>query len=357
MNTLHFDARFIRTDRHDGISRFSAELAKALHGKVHLVAIIHDLRQLDFLPKGIEYIVLNNPQAPVELFIARKLNKVGATHVFSPMQVMGSWGRKYKLVLTLHDLIYYRHRKPPQDLNLLVRIIWRLYHLSYQPQRWLLNRADAVATVSRATKMLIAKHHLTKREVVVVYNAPEKITDPPIREKAESRNLLYIGSFMPYKNVETLIRGAGLLPGFSLHLLSKISEEQRSLYQKLAHQAGANLVFHNGVTDEEYKDLLVNSFALVSASKDEGFGIPLVEAMQLGTPVIVSELEIFKEVAGSAGTFFDPDSPESFSKAVLSLDEQKAWLEKSKLSLGQAKEFDWSKSADALLDQFDRLER
>ena len=357
MKTLHFDARFIRIDRHDGISRFSAELAKALFGKVHLVAIIHDLRQLDFLPAGIEYVVLNNPQAPNELLIARKLNRIGATHLFSPMQVMGSWGRKYKLVLTLHDLIYYRHRKPPQDLNLLVRIIWRLYHLSYQPQRWLLNRADAIATVSRATKMLIAKHHLTKREVVVVYNAPEKITDPPIREKAASKNLLYIGSFMPYKNVETLIRGVGLLPGFSLHLLSKISEHQRCIYEKLAHQADISLVFHNGVSDEEYKDLLETSFALVSASKDEGFGIPLVEAMQLGTPVVVSKLEIFHEVAGSAGTFFDPDSAESFAKAVLALDEPKAWSNKSKLSLSQAKEFDWNKSADALLEQFDRLDR
>jgi glycosyltransferase involved in cell wall biosynthesis len=203
--------------------------------------------------------------------------------------------------------------------------------------------------------MLIAKHHLTNREVVVVYNAPEKITDPADREKAQSKNLIYIGSFMPYKNVETLIRGSGLLPGFTLHLLSRISETQRSSYEILARQVGANLVFHNGVTDEEYKDLLVNGFALVSASKDEGFGIPLVEAMQLGTPVVVSELEIFNEVAGSAGSFFDPDSPESFSKAVMSLDNQKAWSDKSKLSLNQAKEFDWSKSADALLEQFDRL--
>jgi glycosyltransferase involved in cell wall biosynthesis len=146
-----------------------------------------------------------------------------------------------------------------------------------------------------------------------------------------------------------------LLPGFTLHLLSRISETQRSSYEILARQVGANLVFHNGVTDEEYKDLLVNGFALVSASKDEGFGIPLVEAMQLGTPVVVSELEIFNEVAGSAGSFFDPDSPESFSKAVMSLDNQKAWSDKSKLSLNQAKEFDWSKSADALLEQFDRL--
>ena len=356
MKTLHFDARFIRIDRHDGISRFSAELVKALASQVRVVAIIHDLRQLDSLPTGIEYMVLNDPQSPKEFFIARKLNALGATHVFSPMQLMGSVGRKYKLILTLHDLIYYRHRKPPQDLNLLVRIIWRLYHLSYQPQRWLLNRADAVATVSRTTKMLMEEHHLTRKPIAVVYNAPERLAEPVSRHPVATKNILYIGSFMPYKNVETLIKGAGLVPEYTLHLLSKISDERRNSLQRIANQSNATLVFHNGVSDDEYKKLLLSSFALVSASKDEGFGIPLVEAMQLGTPVVVSQLEIFTEVAGPAGTYFDPDSPQSFAKALSSLEQESTWREKSQLALKQANEFDWNKSADALLSQFEELD-
>jgi len=355
MRTLHFDARFIRIDGHDGISRFSSELAKALAKRVHLVAIIYDLRQLEFLPESIDYVVVNNPQSPTELFIASKLNRLGATQVFSPMQLMGSVGRKYKLILTLHDLIYYRHRKPPQELNLLVSIIWRLYHLSYQPQRWLLNRADAVATVSRTTKLLMEKHHLTSKPIAVVYNAPDKVVAASAPQP-ETKNLIYIGSFMPYKNVETLVRGVGLLPGYTLHLLSKISSERKNVLEKLAKQVEASVVFHNGVTDDQYRNLLLTAFALVSASKDEGFGIPLVEAMQLGIPVVVSDLDIFNEVAGNAGTFFNPDRPKSFAAAVSQLQDQQHWKVKSELSIAQAGMFSWDKSAEALLSQFEELE-
>ncbi len=356
METLHFDARFIRIDRHDGISRFSAELYKALAGRVRVVAIIHDLRQLDSLPAGCEYLVLNNPQSITEFFIARKLNRIGATHVFSPMQLMGSFGRKYRLILTLHDLIYYRHRKPPQDLNLLIRGLWRLYHLSYQPQRWLLNRADAIATVSKTTKGLIHEHKLTKKPVTVLYNAPDKISVVQPRLFPETKDLLYIGSFMPYKNVEILVRGTALLPSYRLHLLSKITSSRKSQLEALAQNTGAELVFHEGVSDQKYKELLSSAFALVSASKDEGFGIPLVEAMQLGTPVIVSKLDIFAEVAGNSGTYFNPESSESFAEAVKILEDQSNWLTNSKNSMTQANQFDWNKSADALLQQFDQLD-
>jgi glycosyltransferase involved in cell wall biosynthesis len=356
MKTLHFDARFIRIDRPDGISRFSAELFKALADKVKVVAIVHDLRQLDSLPKDVDYVVLNNPQSITEFFVAKKLNRLGATHVFSPMQVMGSFGRKYKLILTLHDLIYYRHRKPPQDLNLLIRGVWRIYHLSYQPQRWLLNRADAIATVSKTTMQLIREHRLTTRPVVVVYNAPDKHTVVEPRAFPATKDLIYIGSFMPYKNVETLLNGTKLLPGYRLHFLSKISSSRKAQLQALAKSLGVDLVLHEGVSDQEYKDLLSSSFALVSASKDEGFGIPLVEAMQLGTPVVVSNLDIFSEVAASAGTYFNPDSPEEFAKAVKSLENQASWLAASKNSITQANLFDWNKSADALLAQFAELD-
>jgi glycosyltransferase involved in cell wall biosynthesis len=355
MDVLHFDARFIRLDHHDGISRFSVELIKALNSRVKVVAIIYDLHQLEQLPEGIEFLVLNNPQSNSEFLIARKLNKVNATHVFSPMQVMGTSGRKYKLVLTLHDLIYYRHRKPPQDLSYPLQLLWRIYHLSYFPQRLLLNRADAVATVSKTTKELMQSNRLTKRNIGVIYNAPPALPPQSQRTFPTSRKILYIGSFMPYKNVETLIRGVGLATEFELHLLSKIEPKRKEELQQLAKSTGANVVFHGGVSDLEYQSLLNEAFALVTASRDEGFGIPLVEAMQVGTPVVVSDLAIFREVAGDAGNFFPVDSPEEFAECLSSLLNPDQWTQTSKQSITQASSFSWDESAESLLRLFSQI--
>ena len=350
MTKFFFDARFIRIDRHDGISRFSAEIFAAVSRLTDVTAIIYDERQLQHLPADTKFVQLSHPEAMKEFLIARKLNQLGATHVFSPMQVMGSWQRKYRLVLTVHDLIYYSHRTPPQDLNPLLQLTWRLYHLTYWPQRFLLNRADAIATVSKTSKSTIAKHRLTKREVAVIYNAASFEAATSQRQYSDAKKkLIYVGSFMPYKNVETLIKAAGQLPDFELHLLSKITDARCAQLLHLAESVGATVAFAGGVPDEQYQDALDSAFALVSASKDEGFGIPLVEAMLRGTPVIASDIEIFREIGGQAASYFDPNSSESLAAAVRAIDLAEAWQAASERSKSQAEKFNWSSSAKALL--------
>jgi glycosyltransferase involved in cell wall biosynthesis len=355
--TIFFDARYIRVDHHDGISRFSAGLATALAAKAKVIALISDPRQLESLPTGIDFRLIHAPTSALEPFTALKLNRLGAEIVFSPMQTIGSFGRKFKLVLTLHDLIYYRHPTPPPSMSLPVRIGWRIFHLSYGPQRRLLNAADAVATVSQTTADLIAEHHLTKRPVKVVYNAAGSHAldgtqrTLPVGEK----NLVYMGSFMGYKNVETLIGGLGLLPECKLHLLSRITPKRKAELTKLAAENAERVVFHNGVTDEEYSHLLANAFALVSASFDEGFGIPLAEAMSHGTPVVVSDMPIFHEIADGAGTYFSAADAEGFAASIRSIESEAEWLAKSRAGLAQVQRFNWDKSADALLEVLEQI--
>ncbi|NYG17684.1 glycosyltransferase involved in cell wall biosynthesis [Arthrobacter psychrochitiniphilus] len=341
------DARFTRMDHHDGISRYGASLMAAVAPFADVTMLIHDERQLALLP-DLPWVKISSPLSPRELFVARQVNKLGADLVFCPMQTMGSWGRKYPLVLTLHDLIYYEHPAPPGFLPAPVRVLWRLYHKAYWPQRMLLNRANVVATISKTTLALMRKHQLTKRPIRIIGNAPQGERTPRDPAVVPEKSLAYMGSFMPYKNVETLIRGMAELPDFTLNLLSRITPERRAELVKLI-PAGATVVFHNGVSDAEYDELLLRTTALVTLSKAEGYGLPLVEAMALGTPVIVADTPIFREVGGEAARYVPADSPTEFAQAVRALDAPGIWAACSTASVAQAGTFSWDASARELI--------
>lgn len=342
-----FDCRYVSLDRHDGISRYTAGLVTEL-GRLHpLTMLISDHRQLRLLP-ALPWQLVSAPTSAREPFVARTVNKLRPDVVFSPMQTMGSWGRRYRLFLTVHDLIYYRNRTPPRNLPAPIRLLWRVYHLSWWPQRMLLNRADGVITVSETTKALIAAHRLTRRPVTVIHNAADAVPAGPVhRDGPETGRLVYMGSFMPYKNVDTLVRAVALLPEHELHLMSGVSAAERARLGALAPPA--RLVFHNGVSDDEYVAVLRSATALVTASLDEGFGIPLVESMNLGIPVVVSDIPIFREIGGEAALFFDPASPEALADAVRRLGAPGEWADRSERSVGQAARFNWRDSADRLL--------
>lgn len=344
-----FDCRYTRIGRHDGISRYTAGLVTAL-AKLHPVTmLISDHRQLDLLP-DLPWEIIPAPTSVGEPWVARTVNRLTPDVVFTPMQTMGGFGRKYRLVLTVHDLIYYRHPTPPRDLPAFVRGLWRLYHLAWWPQRLLLNRSDAVVTVSETTKGLIAEHRLTKRPVHVVPNAadmPELAPGRAERTAAESRSLVYMGSFMPYKNVDTLVRAAALLPDYTLHLMSRVTDAERRRLTELA--PGARIVFHDGASDEDYAETLAAATALVTASHDEGFGIPLVESMTLGTPVVVSDIPIFREIGGEAALYFDADAPEQLAARIRHLEDDGVWAARSAAARAQAARYTWDASAERLL--------
>ena len=345
---FYIDARWVRTDYHDGISRYTAGLLQGMQEAGHdFIALIYDDAQLTMLPQGIRYEKVHHPISWRELFLARTLNARGADVVFSPLQVMGFWGRRYKLILTLQDIIYYKHPKPPTNLAWYVRLVWRLFHMARWPQRVLLDRSDHVVTVSHTSKKFIEQYRLTTKNITVVYNAPTE-SDTPDHAVRPTKNLVYMGSFMPYKNVETLIDGMHMLdPSYTLHLLSKITpERQRELLSRTTETG--RIVFHNGVSDEEYRKLLAASHCLVTATKEEGFGLPLTEAQQLGVPVVCSDLDVLREVAGEGALYFDPDSPAMLAEKVRQLEDETMRRRLIAEGVRHAAQFRWVRSADAL---------
>lgn len=355
------DCRYVRIDHHDGISRYTAGVVEALAHHLDLqrhpvTMLISDERQLKLLPE-LPWALASGPTSAREPLVALQVNRLEPDVVFTPMQTMGTFGRKYKLVKTLHDLIYYRNRTPPRDLPQFVRVLWRLYHLAWWPQRLLLNRADAVATVSATTRDLMREHRLTSKPIVIVGNAPDAPpADAPAHRAAplaQPHELLYMGSFMPYKNVETLARAMHELPGYRLHLLSRMPAAAR---ERLVALAPANtLVIHDGTSEEDYLALLETATALVTTSLDEGFGLPLVEAMALGTPVVVSDIPIFREIGGAAALYAPATDAGAVASAIRSLEDPAEWIARSEASRAQAREFSWDRSAAALLETLEGL--
>lgn len=348
-----FDARWTVVDFHErnnalyvGMSNYALGLLHAL-AKLHPVtALICDKRQLAVLPKGIPYILVNRPASFRELWLPLRLNKLGADVVFCPVKGMASAGKRYMLILTIHDLIPHHYHTIPERLTFAERCLWRLFHHGYGLQRWLLNRADYVVTVSQTSKDDLLRHRLTTKPIGVVPNAPHSVvTSIPAHP---GKDLLFVGAFSSYKNVELLIKAMPLLPNHRLVLASYITPQRRAELEALVADK-KQVVFLGGFEQKAYNHLLAESFALVSASKAEGFGLPLIEAMARDVPVICSDTPIFHEVAGKTGVYFDPDSPEAFAKAVHTLEDGAVRRRHIIEGNQQAKKFSWDSSAQTLL--------
>ncbi len=266
--------------------------------------------------------------------------------VFSPMQTMGATGRRYKLVLTVHDMVFYRITSIPAGYSWYVRAIWRAFYLTYWPQRAVLARADAVVTGSYNCEREMIEARLTRRPLTVIRPGVND-SGLPQRDRPGSKTLVYMGTFQPNKNVETLARGMHHLPGYTLRLLSRISQDDRERMTKLA--PAGSIRFDDGVTDEQYLDALEDATAMVTACWDEGFGIPLIEGEAAGVPLVLSDIPLFHEVGGDAAVYFEHSDPAAFAVAVLSLEAPGEWRRRSQASRARSADFSWDESARRLL--------
>ncbi len=248
------------------------------------------------------------------------------------------------LVAMVHDLIHITN-PPRPGTSLYMKGVLAL----------LRRKARYIVTPSRHTKVQLQTLHGFEPQRVLTYaNGPGLGGTKPMRTQAvesfPEKFLLAVGLWKPHKNWDFLIGRLGKLTRagkISVPLVvAGMEQDSQRFARELARQSGLEVFFAPQLTDGEIVRLYEKATALVFPSLAEGFGFPVIEAMSRGTPVLIPDLPPMTDIAGGAALRFDPDSAESFDKAVPALLNDRELRQKmGDAGRRRATEFSWARYA------------
>ena len=335
-------AVFVTTAEGSGIDRYSQEIGKRLG-----VPTVISRRYL-------------TPQTSADLL--RKLED-GDGIVHFPSQHFARFGLSLDrpFVVTVHDLARlcfpFAAETPEEKLGL------KLDTLGIQ-------RAEHLIAVSECTKTDLMDYlDVPSHKVSVIHNGIERRVFHPVEAKPfDFPYLLYVGTERPRKNLRTLLE--------ALAALKETAEGSRDLRLVKVGSAGrteefreatvaeidrlgldGDVVFTEDATDDELAAYYSGAEALILPSLYEGFGLPLVEAMACGCPVIAANGSALPEVAGDAALFFEPRDPAGLTRRIRELLTSPSLSDEMTCrGLARAERFSWDRAADETLQVYRSIE-
>ncbi|MDR1512641.1 MAG: glycosyltransferase family 4 protein [Propionibacteriaceae bacterium] len=250
-----------------------------------------------------------------ELFsVARAARRLKADLVHCPA-TLGPRRTTMPVVVTIHDMHYWSH---PEFMTT---------PLYTAPVKWM------EVQVARNAARIVTDSEVSRQEIVKYLKFPPDRIDvawlagePPDEAAAASRDrrpdlILASGNRRPHKNYVSLVRALPLIePARRPHLVVTGSTGDDPLRPVVAELGLREWVELKGwVSDSELADLYATATALAVPSLQEGFGLPLIDAMMAGLPLIASDIPIFHEVAGDAAHYFDPLDHQSIADAMVAV--------------------------------------
>ncbi|MFZ5516350.1 MAG: glycosyltransferase family 4 protein [Candidatus Zhuqueibacterota bacterium] len=275
---------------------------------------------------------------------------------------------RYKTIVTIHDLTYVLHRN----------LYKRFYHAKKLYTRlniyWGLKQAEKVIVVSKSTKEDLVKYFQTpEHKIEVIYEAMNhhflKNGSAKNEIRVDSQDLfqnnnyfLYVGERRPHKNLVRMIEAFALFkeqsPGNFKFLIGGKDYNHYDEPEKKVNELGlsGDVNFIGYIPDEKLKPLYSKATCFMFASIYEGFGIPILEAMSCGTPVITSNISSMPEIADNAAIKVNPYDVDEIANAMLAVvrDEniRSDYVERGK---ARAREFSWEKAAKQTLALYEKM--
>ncbi len=252
-----------------------------------------------------------------------------------------------KRIVTIHDVYHLAFR---HILSLPQRIYAKLMI------NQAVKRSDIVLTDSEFSRQEIIKYTETSKDIKVVYIGIELqwYKKQPLSLSERDNYILYVGNVKPHKNLVRALKAFSLLEEKSLKF--KIVGKKEGFItadrkvDEIAKKLGTRVEFTGYVSDDKLKQLYRKAKLFLFPSLYEGFGLPPLEAMACGAPVVVSNIASLPEVCGDAAYYVNPYDVKDIAKGIeIVLKDEELQKELIHKGLERAKLFSWEKSAKKLV--------
>ena len=251
-----------------------------------------------------------------------------------------------KKIMVVHDLSFHHF---PQYFSLQTRLWYKILN----PKREL-KKSDHLIAVSEFTKKdLIRTYNILETKITTIHEGiDEKLTaNIPLQELQKKYNLpkdyfLFLATIEPRKNIKNLLQAFTHFnqTNSKVHLVLA-GKTNPKIFATVPKQQRKNIHFIGFVEEQDKASLYTNAKAFIYPSLFEGFGLPLLEAMKVGTPVITSNISSMPEVVGDAALLIDPQEPATITAAMEKvLDPSTTKKLQSKMK-DQIKKYSWEKAA------------
>jgi len=360
------NTRLLIKDKLDGIGWFTYETLKRItkEHKEHEFYFLFDRPYSEsfiFSDNIIPLVIGPQSRHPVlwyiwfEYSVRKILKKIKADLFLSPDGYL-SLSSNVKSFPVIHD-INFVHR--PQDLPYFSKKYYNYYFPKFA------EHADLIGTVSEYSKNDIVKQfNVSEDKVKVLYNGCNEIFSPindDVKERTRQKfsdgvnYFIFIGTLHPRKNIARLFNAFGLFKretksDFKLVIVGTKMFMTNDIEKAYSESEFKNdIVFTGRLSPEVLHHVLASAYAMTFVPVFEGFGIPLIEAMNAGVPVISSDQTSLPEVAGDAALFVDPFSLNSIKEGMIKIYNDNK-LREELIRKGKVRKelFSWDKTAENL---------
>ena len=362
------NTRLLIKNKLEGIGRFTFEILKQLSTnnpniEFHFIFDRKFSNEFIFSKNVTPHILAPQTRHPLlwyiwlEIKLPRLINKINPD-VFLSLDGFMSTKIHTTTIIAIHD-INFEHR--PKDLKWAHSIFYRRYMKKYA------QLADHVITVSNFSKKDIVKRYkINSEKVSVVYNGVSSVFSPISKEhQIKIRNqyskgqefFVFIGSLHKRKNIKNLLLAFDLFRNKNKTTTTNLliigekkwwDRHTENTYQTISYKN--NVLFLGKMKDEDMALILASTKALCFTSIFEGFGLPIVEAMAAGVPVITSNTSSMPEIAQDSALIVNPFKIKEIQAAMSKIDTDEM-LRSELIKKGQqrVKHFDWEKSSKKVL--------